>query len=206
MTDIEENVNSNETTESVPSPSNAGVDHTPGVDEEQADADDEDAYQAAPLSAFEHYAVKVDPKQNDRATEIKLCSCQRPHMRAFHTAWISFFMAFMLWFAVAPLLGEIQFSLKLTKTEVWNAIICSDAIAVLLRLIVSPLCITYGPRLPMALFLCLSSVAVACTGLVNSAAGLSVLRFFSGAAGTTFVPAMVSSAPSQTLKSCNGTR
>ena len=193
MTDIEENTHFSETAEHVTSPSNEGV----VFSLEAIDVDEVHAYQASPLSAFQHYTVKVDPKQNDRATEIKLCSCQRPHMRAFHIAWISFFMAFTLWFAVAPLLGEIQFSLKLTKIEVWNSIICSDAIAVLLRLIVSPLCVTYGPRLPMALFLCLSSIAVACTGLVKSAAGLVVLRFFSGAAGTTFVPAMVRLSTSQ---------
>ena len=33
------------------------------------------------------YAIQVDPKQGDRATEIRLCSFERPHMRAFHCSW-----------------------------------------------------------------------------------------------------------------------
>ena len=33
------------------------------------------------------YALKVDPTQEDRAAEIRLCSFARPHMRAFHYAW-----------------------------------------------------------------------------------------------------------------------
>ena len=36
------------------------------------------------------YAIQVDPKQGDRATEIRLCSFERPHMRAFHCSWWTF--------------------------------------------------------------------------------------------------------------------
>lgn len=39
------------------------------------------------VSKFESYDLKIDPSQGDRASEIKLCSFKRPHMRAFHYAW-----------------------------------------------------------------------------------------------------------------------
>ncbi|RLN93477.1 hypothetical protein BBJ28_00026519, partial [Nothophytophthora sp. Chile5] len=36
-----------------------------------------------------NFALKTDPMQEDRATEIKIFSVARPHMRAFHYSWLS---------------------------------------------------------------------------------------------------------------------
>ena len=65
--------------------------------------------------------MNVDADQDDRATEIKLCSFARPHMRAFHCSWLGFFIAFFIWFAIAPLLSEIKKTLGLSKEEVWTS-------------------------------------------------------------------------------------
>ncbi len=43
------------------------------------------------------YHLKVDPDQDDRANEIKLCSVRRPHMRAFHFSWWCYHVAFLMW-------------------------------------------------------------------------------------------------------------
>ena len=69
---------------------------------------------------YSTYSVTVDPDQDDKSTQIKLCDFSRPHMRAFHGAWWGFFMAFFIWFAIAPLLPEIKKTLGLTKQEVWT--------------------------------------------------------------------------------------
>ncbi len=110
-------------------------------------------------------------------------------MRGLHCAWISFFLAFMVWFAVAPLLGEIQKDLSLTKKQVWSSSIASDATTIVMRMLIGPLCDKYGARLPMAAILCVASIPCALTGLVNTAAGLITLRFFIGIAGSSFVMA-----------------
>ena len=47
----------------------------------------------APDSQFRHYNVDVDPTQEDRGADIPLFSAARPHMRGFHMAWMSFFVA-----------------------------------------------------------------------------------------------------------------
>ena len=146
-------------------------------------------YIASPESVYSRYNVRVDHNQGDRGQEIKLCSCFRPHMRGLHCAWISFFLAFMVWFAVAPLLGEIQKDLSLTKKQVWSSSIASDATTIVMRMLIGPLCDKYGARLPMAAILCLASIPCALTGLVNTAAGLITLRFFIGIAGSSFVMA-----------------
>lgn len=46
---------------------------------------------------FCQYMIKVDPLQDYKASEIKLCSFARPHMRAFHFSWWSYHVAFLMW-------------------------------------------------------------------------------------------------------------
>jgi len=70
---------------------------------------------------YDTYYVEVDPDQDDKSKEIKLCSFARPHMRAFHCSWWGFFIAFFIWFAIAPLLSEIKVTLGLTKQELWTS-------------------------------------------------------------------------------------
>jgi len=131
--------------------------------------------------------VNVDPNQDDKATEIKLCNFKRPHMRAFHCSWWSFFIAFFIWFAIAPLLSEIRTTLDLDKQQIWNSSIASVAGTIFMRFLLGPLCDKFGSRVLFTVVLCVASIPTACTGLVNSATGLTVLRLFIGIAGGTFV-------------------
>ena len=72
-------------------------------------------------------ACAVDPLQSFKSTELqmwpifgnKLSFLARPHMRAFHFQWLSFFMAFMVWFAYAPLLVVIRQDLDIPKKGIW---------------------------------------------------------------------------------------
>ena len=104
---------------------------------------DSSATATAPTRA---YKVRVNPDQNDRAEEIKLGSLQRPHMRAFHSAWFGFLTAFFLWFSASPLLSVIQDSLGLTREDIWLSTICSDISTVIARFIVGSWCDNYGAR------------------------------------------------------------
>uniref|UniRef100_A0A7S2YFN6 Major facilitator superfamily (MFS) profile domain-containing protein n=1 Tax=Entomoneis paludosa TaxID=265537 RepID=A0A7S2YFN6_9STRA len=146
-----------------------------------------DPFRASPESKYERYDVTVDHEHGDRATEIKLCSFKRPHMRGLHCAWISFFLAFMIWFAPAPLLKEIQDTLGLSKKEVWTSSITNDCTAIFLRMVMGPVCDAHGARLPMALVLLLAAIPTSMVGLINSATGLAVCRLFIGIAGSSFV-------------------
>ena len=138
-------------------------------------------------SKYETYACRVDQTQDDRAVEIPLFSTARPHMRAFHFAWMSFFFAFLAWFSIAPLLGEIQTSLALTKEQIWMSSIWSVAGGLVTRCIMGVLCDIYGARMMSAAILFICGFPTCFTGLVNTSVGLSVLRLFIGIGGSAFV-------------------
>ena len=111
----------------------------------------------------------------------------KPHMMAFHCSWWGFFMAFFIWFAISPLLSEIRDDLELTDQEIWTSSIASVFGTIFMRLVLGPACDKWGARIPMAVVLCACSIPTACTGFVNSAVGLTILRLFIGCTGATFV-------------------
>jgi MFS transporter, NNP family, nitrate/nitrite transporter len=116
-----------------------------------------------------------------------MCSLARPHMRAFHYNWFAFFIAFCIWFCIAPLLPEIKDDLGITKKDVWTSNIIAVSGTILVRFIVGPLCDKFGPRIPFAATLCIAAIPTAMIGLVQHANGLYIVRLFIGIAGGTFV-------------------
>jgi MFS transporter, NNP family, nitrate/nitrite transporter len=108
-------------------------------------------------------------------------------MRAFHVNWFGFFMAFFSWFAISPLLTEVKKTLKLTKQEIWTSSIVGVSGTITMRFILGPLIDKYGARIPFVAVLCLTAIPTACTGFVNSATGLAILRLFIGLGGGSFV-------------------
>lgn len=108
-------------------------------------------------------------------------------MRAFHCSWWGFFIAFFIWFSIAPIQSEIKDSLNLTKQELWTSSIVGVAGTVFMRFLLGPLCDKYGARALFSVVLCAASIPTACTGFVNTATGLAILRLFIGIAGGTFV-------------------
>ena len=138
-------------------------------------------------SKYAAYACRVDQSQGDRSVEIPIFSMARPHMRGFHYAWMTFFFAFLAWFAITPLLSDVQRSLGLTKEQIWTSNICSVAGAVVTRCVAGLCCDIYGARLMSAVVLVICGVPTIFTGFVNSAVGLSTLRLVTGIGGSAFV-------------------
>jgi NNP family nitrate/nitrite transporter-like MFS transporter len=133
------------------------------------------------------FDIVTDPLQADRATEIRLLSFQRPHMRAFHFSWMSFFFAFFGWFSIPPLMPTIKKQLKLTDDQVANSDIASVASTIVGRVVVGPLCDQYGGRVVQAVLLVLGAFPVAAAALATDYAGLVTIRFFIGLIGCSFV-------------------
>ncbi|OVA19868.1 Major facilitator superfamily [Macleaya cordata] len=123
----------------------------------------------------------------NKATNFKLVSVAKPHMRAFHLSWISFFSCFVSTFAAPPLLPIIRDNLNLTATDIGNAGIASVSGAVFARLVMGTACDLFGPRLASASLILLTSPAVYFTATASSPISFLLVRFFTGFSLSTFV-------------------
>ncbi|CAG8583618.1 1599_t:CDS:1, partial [Scutellospora calospora] len=113
-----------------------------------------------------------------KATSVNLFNASRPHMRALHFSWFCFLIAFMSWFAVAPLLPSIQTDLKLTSTEVGDSNIASVSSTIIFRVASGPLCERFGSRRVMASLLIIGSIPTALVGLAQGPSSFTAIRFF----------------------------
>ncbi len=121
------------------------------------------------------------------ATRITLRDFSSPPMRAFHTTWVAFFLAFVAWFAIAPLMPVVREDLGLTPSQVGNTVIASVAITVLARLAVGRLLDRFGPRRTYTWLLILGSLPVMGIGLAQTYEQFLVFRLAIGAIGASFV-------------------
>jgi NNP family nitrate/nitrite transporter-like MFS transporter len=122
-----------------------------------------------------------------RATKIALFSLATPQMRAFHAAWVAFFLCFFAWFGIAPLMPVVRDELHLTKAQIGNIIIASVAVTIAARLVVGWVCDRVGPRLTYSALLVVSSIPVMGIGLADSYATFLVFRLGIGIIGASFV-------------------
>src|ERR1022692_444379 len=122
-----------------------------------------------------------------KATQIKLLDFHSTPMRAFHMAWLAFFLCFFGWFGLAPLMPIIRGELHLTKQQVGNSMIASVAITILVRLLVGWLCDRIGPRRTYTWLLILGSLPVMGVGLAHDYRSFLFFRLAIGAIGASFV-------------------
>jgi NNP family nitrate/nitrite transporter-like MFS transporter len=120
--------------------------------------------------------------QAQKATKISLFSFSSAAMRAFHMSWLAFFVCFFAWFACAPLMPVIAGEFNLTKVQIANI-----NIAILVRLIVGPLCDKYGPRKTYSALLIIGSIPVFGVAASNSYESFLFFRLLIGAIGASFV-------------------
>ena len=123
----------------------------------------------------------------DKATSIDLLNWRTPAMRAFHFAWMAFFVCFFAWFACAPLMPLIKLEFHLSADQVANINIAAVAITILVRLIVGPMCDRFGPRKVYVALMTLGALPVLGAALAHSYTAFLLCRLGIGAVGASFV-------------------
>jgi len=124
---------------------------------------------------------------NGRATRIQLFNFSTAPMRAFHMAWMAFFVCFFSWFAVAPLMPIIRNDLGLNKDQIANINIAAVMVTIFVRLLVGPLCDKYGARRTYTWLLALGSVPVMGIAFTHTYEAFLFFRLCIGAIGASFV-------------------
>jgi NNP family nitrate/nitrite transporter-like MFS transporter len=122
-----------------------------------------------------------------KAVRIRLGDLHTPPMRAFHMSWLAFFLCFLGWFGIAPLMVVVRDELALSAAQVADTIIASVAITIVARLVVGRLLDRFGPRLVYSALLLLGALPVAGIGLARDFHGLLLCRLAIGAIGASFV-------------------
>ena len=131
--------------------------------------------------------VTLERSSDGRATRIRLLTFSTGPMRAFHLSWIAFFLSFVAWFGIAPLMAIVRDDLKLTKVQIGNTVIASVAITIFARLLTGWLCDRFGPRSSYSALLILGAFPVMGIGLCHSYHSFLLFRLAIGAIGASFV-------------------
>ncbi len=122
-----------------------------------------------------------------KAQSIKLFSFDTPQMRAFHLAWMAFFVCFFAWFACAPLMPVIKGEFGLTVGQIANINIAAVAITILVRMVVGPLCDRFGPRKAHTALLLVGAIPVFGVAAAQTYESFLFFRLLIGAIGASFV-------------------
>lgn len=145
----------------------------------------QNAYRQLPQSFLKHQEHTL------KATRIDLLDFKSPPMRAFHMAWMAFFLCFFAWFGIAPLMPIVREELSLTQTQVGWCVIASVSITIFARLLIGWLCDRYGPRRCYTVLLIAGALPVMSIGLAHDFTTFLILRLLIGVIGASFVVTQV---------------
>ncbi|HYM76847.1 MAG TPA: MFS transporter [Candidatus Dormibacteraeota bacterium] len=131
--------------------------------------------------------AELEPDSDGKAARIQLLDFHSAPMRAFHLSWIAFFLSFVAWFGIAPLMAVVRDDLKLTKAQIGNTVIASVAITIFARLLTGWLCDRFGPRRTYSALLVFGALPVMGIGLSHSYQSFLFFRLAIGLIGASFV-------------------
>ena len=107
--------------------------------------------------------------------------------RILHLTWLAFFMSFVVWLGLGPMMPFIQEALGLTNQQAKVLLILNVALTIPARIIVGMLVDKYGPRVMYAAILLLGGSISIAFAWAETYEELALLRFLSGFIGAGFV-------------------
>ncbi len=107
--------------------------------------------------------------------------------RILHLTWFAFFMSFVVWLGLGPMMPFIKEALSLTDQQAKVLLILNVALTIPARVIVGMLVDKYGPRIMYTAILVLGGLISIGFAWANSYDQLALIRFLSGFIGAGFV-------------------
>ncbi len=108
-------------------------------------------------------------------------------MKILHLSWMVFFIVFVVWFNMAPLLQAIGKSLNLSSAELKTLLTLNVAIAIPARIVIGMLTDKYGPRLVYAVLLAICAIPCFMFAFAENFVQAAIARFLLGTIGAGFV-------------------
>ncbi len=108
-------------------------------------------------------------------------------MKVLHLSWIAFFITFVVWFNLAPLLQYLKLDLGLTTAEIKTLLILNVALTIPARVVIGMLTDKYGPRIVYSMLLAVCSIPCFMFAMADSFVQAAVARFMLGFIGAGFV-------------------
>ncbi|MDC9714994.1 MAG: MFS transporter, partial [Gammaproteobacteria bacterium] len=107
--------------------------------------------------------------------------------RILHLTWFAFFMTFVVWLGLGPMMPFIQEALSLTDQQAKVLLILNVAMTIPARIVVGMLVDKYGPKILFSAILILGGLISIAFSWMQTYDQLALLRFLSGFIGAGFV-------------------
>ncbi|VAW87397.1 Nitrate/nitrite transporter [hydrothermal vent metagenome] len=107
--------------------------------------------------------------------------------KILHYTWFAFFMAFVVWLGLGPMMPFIKEALGLTDQQAKVLLILNVAMTIPARIVVGMLVDKFGPRIMYTCILVLGGLTSIAFAWAQSYEELALLRFLSGFIGAGFV-------------------
>lgn len=121
------------------------------------------------------------------AERFNLLHLNHENIRILHYTWFAFFMTFVVWLGLGPMMPFIKEGLGLTEQQAKVLLILNVAMTIPARIVVGMLVDRFGPRIMYTIILVLGGLISIAFAWADSYEQLTLLRFLSGFIGAGFV-------------------
>ncbi len=121
------------------------------------------------------------------SSKLNIFALGQANIRILHYTWFAFFMTFVVWLGLGPMMPFIKEALQLTDQQAKVLLILNVAMTIPARIVVGMLVDKFGPRIMYTGVLVLGGVISIAFAWSQSYEQLALLRFLSGFIGAGFV-------------------
>jgi len=121
------------------------------------------------------------------AGKLNVFNLKTANIRILHYTWFAFFMTFVVWLGLGPMMPFIKEALELTDQQAKVLLILNVAMTIPARIVVGMLVDKLGPRIMYTGILILGGLISIAFAWAESYEQLALLRFLSGFIGAGFV-------------------
>jgi len=119
--------------------------------------------------------------------KLELFNFRKTNIRTLHITWFAFFMTFVVWLGLGPMMPFMKEALGLTDQQAKVLLILNVAMTIPSRIIVGMLVDKFGPRIMFSSILILGGGISIAFAWSSSYEALAIMRFLSGFIGAGFV-------------------